>query len=103
MVCFTSAATRSSPFHAPLQGCRPKTGLYQGSSAISHWGYGLPTGIRGNQIVIARSQTSNTRQYDFGKSSTFSAMNDMMSCSVTGAIRMIITSRIKRSTWYSLA
>ena len=46
---------------------------------------------------------SLARQYDFGRSSTFSAMNDMMSCSVIGAMRVTVTSRSNRSTWYSFA
>src|SRR5689334_17279499 len=42
-------------------------------------------------------------QYDLGRSSTFSAMKDKMSCSLTGAMRGIMDSRNNRSIWYSFA
>ena len=41
--------------------------------------------------------------FDFGRPSTFSAMCDLISSALTGAMRGIMASRISRSTWNSLA
>ena len=46
---------------------------------------------------VVRAKVRPAIQYDLGNSSTFSAMKDMMSCSVTGAMRIIITSRSRRA------
>jgi len=58
-------------------------------------------GAGGERLRAERSPVHP--QYDFGWSSTFSAMNDRIICSVTGAMRVIMTSRSSRSTWYSFA
>ena len=46
----------------------------------------------------SRPPNNAISQYDFGRSSTFSPINERMSCSVIGAMRAIVTSRNSRST-----